>query len=114
MTIDHGLHNAKFFTASVGATIAYYVDNFSDRRIPGPPLYLLHSAIGHSSRFHAWMSALARHFRVIRTDLRDHGSTPLPDPALPFDLARCVADMTDLMDHLGDATTYMVANSTGG
>ena len=110
----HGLQNPHFLTASDGATIAYYVDDFSDPWDPGPPLYLMHSAMGHSGRFHGWMPGLARHFRVVRMDLRGHGRTPVPDPALPFTLARCVADVTDLMDHLGDKSAHMVANSAGG
>ncbi len=110
----HGLQNAKFFTASDGAEIAYYVDDFSDPWNPGPPLYLMHSAMGHSGRFHGWMPALARHFRVIRFDLRGHGRSPVPAAELPFTLGRCVGDVVQLMDQLGDASAHMVANSAGG
>ena len=102
------------FTASDGARLAYYIDDFTDPWQRAPTLLLLHAAMGSAKRYYAWVPALARHYRVVRLDLRGHGASEIPPANRPLTLDRLVADVTELMDHLGLASSHIVGNSAGG
>jgi pimeloyl-ACP methyl ester carboxylesterase len=77
-------------------------------------MILLHSAMGNSQRFYSWVPALARHFRVVRMDLRGHGESDVPAPEIGLSMARFVLDVAELMDALGVKAAHIVANSAGG
>jgi 3-oxoadipate enol-lactonase len=102
------------FTASDGARLAYYVDDFTDPWTAAPTLLLLHAAMGSARRYYAWVPALARHYRVVRMDLRGHGRSEVPPADRPLTLDRLVADVVELMDHLALAGAHVVGNSAGG
>ena len=59
-----------FFTTSDGARIAYRDDG------AGRPLVLLHGLMAHGGFFRG-QDPLAKHFRLIRIDLRGHGESKL-------------------------------------
>ncbi|MDO9498690.1 alpha/beta fold hydrolase [Falsiroseomonas sp.] len=102
------------FTASDGLKIAYYIDDFTDPWTQPPVLVLLHSAMGNSQRFYSWVPALARHFRVVRMDLRGHGGSDIPPADMPLSMDRFVRDVEELMDTVGAKQAHIVANSAGG
>jgi pimeloyl-ACP methyl ester carboxylesterase len=102
------------FTASDGLKIAYYIDDFTDPWTTPPTLVLLHSAMGNSQRFYSWVPGLARHFRVVRMDLRGHGGSEVPTPDMPLSMDRFVRDVEELMDTVGAKQAHIVANSAGG
>jgi 3-oxoadipate enol-lactonase len=102
------------FTASDGVRLAYYVDDFTDPWKEAPVLLLLHAAMGSSRRYYAWVPPLARHYRVVRMDLRGHGGSEVPPADRALSLERLVGDVNELMDHLGIATAHVVGNSAGG
>ncbi|MGE0315376.1 MAG: alpha/beta fold hydrolase [Lautropia sp.] len=105
---------SRTFTTSDGLRIAYYVDDFTDPWTKPQTMLLLHSAMGNSQRFHAWVPSLARHFRVVRMDLRGHGASALPPADVPLSMKRFVADVTELLDEIACPTVHVVANSAGG
>ncbi len=43
------------FTASDGARLAYYIDDFTDPWKQAPTLLLLHAAMGSARRYYAWV-----------------------------------------------------------
>lgn len=104
----------RHFVTSDKMRIAYYVDDFTDPWTEPAVMLMLHSAMGHSRRFYAMVPPLARHFRVLRMDLRGHGESAVPpaDSALTMD--RLVQDVVELMDHLGCGRAHLVGNSAGG
>jgi len=104
----------KTFTASDGVDIAYYVDDFTDPWRTATPLILLHSAMAAAERFYAWVPTLARHYRVIRADLRGHGSSGIPPADPPLTMDRLVRDTAEMMDHLNIDSAHFVGNSAGG
>jgi 3-oxoadipate enol-lactonase len=75
---------------------------------------LLHAAMGSSRRYYAWVPSLSRHYRVVRMDLRGHGESEVPPADRSLTLERLVADVVELMDHLGLADAHIVGNSAGG
>jgi pimeloyl-ACP methyl ester carboxylesterase len=100
------------FTTSDGIRLAYYVDDFTDPWRKAPTLLLLHAAMGSARRYYAWVPALARHFRTVRLDLRGHGASEIPEEGPT--LERLVADVAELLDHLGCGPAHVVGNSAGG
>jgi 3-oxoadipate enol-lactonase len=102
------------FIASDGLRIAYSVDDFTDPWMQPATVLLLHAAMGHAGRFYAWVPRLARHYRVVRVDLRGHGASQVPPAEPPLTMALLVADTTELLDHLGCPRAHIVGNSAGG
>ena len=102
------------FVASDGVQLAYYIDDFTDPWKNAPILLLLHAAMGSARRYYAWVPPLARHYRVVRMDLRGHGNSPVPPADHDFTLGRLVKDVAELMDHFGCTGAHIVGNSAGG
>jgi 3-oxoadipate enol-lactonase len=102
------------FVASDGIRLAYYIDDFGDPWKNPPVLLLLHAAMGSARRYYAWVPPLARHYRVVRLDLRGHGASEVPPPARELRLERLVDDVAELLDHLGCKSAHIVGNSAGG
>lgn len=103
-----------FLATSDGERLAYTIDDFTDPWRKPPVMLLLHSAMGCSERFYSWVPGLARHFRLVRYDLRGHGRSSLPPAEKPFSIDRLVDDALELMAHLGLQTAHVSANSAGG
>jgi 3-oxoadipate enol-lactonase len=102
------------FIASDGVRLGYCIDDFADPWRKAPILLLLHAAMGSARRYYAWVPLLCRHYRVVRMDLRGHGSSQIPPSNRELTLERLVSDVTELMDHLGCASAHIVGNSAGG
>jgi 3-oxoadipate enol-lactonase len=102
------------FTASDGARLGYCIDDFTDPWNKAPILLLLHAAMGSARRYYAWVPPLSRHYRVVRMDLRGHGSSEIPAADRELTLDRLVRDVAELMDHLDCPSAHIVGNSAGG
>ena len=80
---------------------------------PGAPVLVLSNSLG--STLAIWdpqVPELARHFRVIRYDMRGHGRSPVPrGPYAIEDLGR---DLLGLLDRLGARTAHLCGLSIGG
>ncbi len=100
------------FRAGDGLPLAYYVDDFTDPWRQPETVLLLHAAMGSARRYYAWVPVLARHYRVVRLDLRGHGASAVPADGPT--LERLVQDVADLLDRLGLAAAHVVGNSAGG
>ena len=100
------------FAASDGLNIAYAVDDFSDPWLPQETLFLLHAAMGSSRRLYKWVPTLARHFRVVRPDMRGHGQTAIPGEG-QLTVPRLARDVVELADHLGCETFHVAGSSAG-
>jgi 3-oxoadipate enol-lactonase len=75
----------------------------------GPPVVLLHAAVGDRRLWDGQVPALAERHLVVRYDLRGFGDSPLPGG--PFSN---VDDLAALLDHLGIERAALVGNSFGG
>jgi 3-oxoadipate enol-lactonase len=102
------------FTASDGLSLAYYVDDFTDPWKRPDTVLLLHAAMGSARRYFGWVPHLARDWRVVRLDVRGHGASQVPPAEQPLELDRLVADVAELLDHLGLDGAHVVGNSAGG
>jgi len=107
-------NGAHGFLASDGVRLAYLVDDFTDPWLGAPVLLMLHSANGRARRFYGMVPALARHFRVVRMDLRGHGASAVPPAEVPLSMARLTADVSEVLRHLGCGGAHVLGNSAGG
>jgi len=77
-----------------------------------PPVLLLHSL---GTTLHMWdpqAAALAKHYRVIRMDMRGHGLSEAPPG--PYSMAMLARDALALLDALGIAEAHIAGVSIGG
>jgi len=102
------------FRTSDGIRLGYRIDDFTHPWEQAPVLLLLHAAMGSSRRYYAWVPPLSGYYRVVRMDLRGHGSSEVPPAERALTLDRLVRDVTELMDHLSCANAHIVGNSAGG
>src|SRR5215218_7281313 len=99
-------------TASDGLKLAYSVDDFTDPWAPAETLILIHAAMGSSRRLYKWVPILARHFRVVRPDMRGHGQTEIPGPD-QLTVKRLAKDVVELADALGCKQFHVAGSSAG-
>jgi pimeloyl-ACP methyl ester carboxylesterase len=102
------------FTAGDGLHLAYCVDDFTDPWKHRPTILMLHSAIGSARRMARMVPGLARHWRVVRLDLRGHGESEVPPDSMPLGMPRLVADVAEALNHLGIEAAHLVGNAMGG
>ncbi len=100
------------FTASDGLKLAYAVDDYSDPWRPQETLILIHAAMGSARRLYKWVPTLARHFRVVRPEMRGHGSSEIPGPD-QLTVERLARDVIELADHLGVDRFHLAGSSAG-
>lgn len=75
----------------------------------GHPLLLIHGGLVHSGMWDDQFEAFARHFRVIRFDLRGFGRSSLPAGEYAF-----YEDVRGLLDTLNVGQAHIVGLSMGG
>ena len=89
-----------YWTASDGTQLHYRYDDFTDPWKEAPLVVLLHPGLGSSLRLFGWVPHLARHYRVVRPDIRGHGKSQSgPDTTLTHE--RLALDLIELLDHFG-------------
>ena len=75
----------------------------------GHPLVLIHSGITDSRMWDEQFPAFAKHFQVIRYDVRGFGKTRMPENEFAYYL-----DLYDLLHELGIKQTHLLGCSMGG
>lgn len=83
------MSRARFcFEATNGLALHYALDDCTDPWVAPQTVFLPHAVICDSQRAYRWVPILARHFRVVRPDMRGHGQGDVPsEGALPLNLA---------------------------
>lgn len=102
-------------TVRAGAQLSYELDDFTDPWEHRPFLVLQHGN-GRSARFwYSWIPYLARHYRIIRPDMRglgaSHGNWDLDRD---FTLDLLIDDLLAILDHAGTGTAHFCGESMGG
>ena len=92
----------------------YAVDDFTDPWKNSDVVVLLHGVAECGEAWFAWVPELARHYRVVRPDIRGFGrSTPMPAD-FAWSAERLNDDLLALLDHLGAERVHLVAAKVGG
>ncbi len=96
------------FTTGDDTRLAYRLDGPEDK-----PVLVLSNSIG--TDLHMWdaqIPELAKHFRVLRYDMRGHGSSGVPSGA--YSIGRFGRDVLELLDSLGIERAHFLGLSLGG
>lgn len=95
--------------------IHYEIDDFTDPWTTPEVVLMMHGNLECSAAWYAWVPVLARHFRVIRPDMRGYGQSTPPVPAdYPWTIDVPIDDFIQLMDQLGVDKFHLVAAKIGG
>jgi len=104
----------RTFRPSPDLDMHYEVDDFTDPWRTPQTILLLHGNAESGAAWYGWVPKLARHYRVVRPDMRGFGqSTPMPRD-FPWTLDRLIEDFCLLMDHLGIDRFHLVGAKIGG
>jgi len=99
---------------SPDCTLHYVVDDYTDPWREPQTILMMHGNAESGAAWYGWVPQLARHYRVVRPDMRGFGaSTPMPRD-FPWTLDRICDDYVALMDALGAARFHVVAAKIGG
>ena len=99
---------------SPDCALHYVVDDYTDPWREPQTILMLHGNAESGAAWFGWVPHLARHYRVVRPDMRGFGaSTPMPRD-FSWTLDRICDDYIGLMDALGVARFHLVAAKIGG
>jgi 3-oxoadipate enol-lactonase len=94
--------------------LRYLVDDYTDPWREPATVLMLHGNAESSAAWYAWVPTLARHYRVVRPDMRGFGaSTPMPRD-YPWTLDVLIDDFCRLMDYLDVERFHLVGAKIGG
>jgi 3-oxoadipate enol-lactonase len=102
------MENQSSFVTGDGCRIAYRFDGAGDK----PVLVLSNSIATTMSMWDGQIDGLAKHFRVLRYDLRGHGASSAPMGA--YSLDRLGRDVIELLDALNIGRVHFCGLSLGG
>jgi len=101
-------------TLADGLAVFLRVDDFTDPWTEPETIVLLHGVAEASEAWFAWIPHLARHYRVLRPDMRGFGrTTPMPLDH-HWSLDELSGDLLAVLDHLGLAAPHIVAAKVAG
>lgn len=104
----------SFIEDSAGNKLAWQEDDFTDPWSNAEAVVMVHGLGESGEAFRAWVPYLARHFRVIRLDLRGYGnSTPMPED-YEWKFGQIATDIIAVLDHLKIRQANFVGGKIGG
>ncbi|KAG8157612.1 hypothetical protein KVR01_012654 [Diaporthe batatas] len=105
-----------FIRHTSGQVTHYIVNDFTDPWKPRETVLLQHGFARNVEHWYHWVPPLARHFRVIRRDLRGHGlsSVPKNDGSYDYSLETILEEIVDMLDQLGIEKVHFLGESTSG
>jgi len=102
------------FKPSTDLDMHYQADDFTDPWTHPETVLMLHGNAESGLAWWRWVPKVARHYRVVRPDMRGFGqSTPMHSD-YPWTLDRLIEDFCLLMDHLGIDRFHLLGAKIGG
>lgn len=102
------------FRPSSDCDLHYEIDDFTDPWREPATVLMLHGNAESGLAWYGWVPALAKHYRVVRPDMRGFGRSTAMPRDYPWTLDRLIEDFCLLMDHLGTARFHLVGAKIGG
>ena len=97
-----------------GAELFYTVDDFTDPWTTPETVVLHHGMAKSHKMWFAWVPVLARHFRVIRFDMRGMGQSSVPEPGYPWSLDSFASDLLGFLNKLDLERVHLIGETVGG
>ncbi|SPO07782.1 related to alpha/beta fold family hydrolase [Cephalotrichum gorgonifer] len=108
----------RFLGHPNGQVTSYIYDSFVDPWQPAETILIQHGFCRTADHFYAWVPALARHYNVIRRDLRGHGGSSYPKPgkddSYDYSTTTIIDEIKDTLDQLGVDKVHFIGESTSG
>ena len=92
----------------------YLIDDFTDAWRKAETILLLHGNAESSAVWFGWVPHLARHYRVVRADMRGYGASSVMPRDFPWSLDRIVDDYVQLLQMLNVDRFHLVGAKLGG
>ena len=93
----------------------YELDDFTDPWVKEKETIVIQHGLGRNARFwYHWVPLLARHYRVIRRDMRGHGRSADPGPNHAWSVEELLTDIKGFLDALHLDRVHFVGESIGG
>jgi pimeloyl-ACP methyl ester carboxylesterase len=97
-----------------GTELFYQVDDFTDPWTQ-PETVVMHHGMAKSHKlWFAWVPIIARHYRVIRYDMRGMGQSDVPEPGYPWTLDNFARDLAEVADQLELDRFHLIGETVGG
>jgi 3-oxoadipate enol-lactonase len=92
----------------------YCIDDFTDPWTTAPWVVLMHGVAENSDAWYGWIPHIARHYRVLRFDVRGFGRSSAMPRNHPWSLDQIGEDLLALTRALGIDSFHLVAAKVGG
>ena len=99
-----------------GAELFYRVDDFTDPwAAADTETVVLHHGMAKNHRlWYAWVPIIARHYRVVRFDMRGMGQSSVPAPGYPWSVDNFAGDLLEFLDKLELERVHLIGETVGG
>lgn len=97
-----------------GAELFYTVDDFTDPWTVPETVVLHHGMAKNHKMWFGWVPVLARHYRVVRFDMRGMGQSSVPKPGYPWSLDNFASDLLGLLNKLELEKVHLIGETVGG
>ncbi len=97
-----------------GIELFYTVDDFTDPWAEAETVVLHHGMAKNHKLWYAWIPTIARHYRVVRFDMRGMGQSTAPQPGYPWSVDNFAGDLLELMDKLELGRVHLIGETVGG
>ena len=73
-----------------------------------------HGMAKNHKMWFGWVPIIARHYRVIRLDMRGMGQSSVPEPGYPWSVDNFANDLSEFVDKLGLERFHLIGETVGG
>ena len=97
-----------------GAELFYTIDDFTDPWTQ-PETVVLHHGMAKSHKlWFGWVPVIARHYRVLRYDMRGMGQSSVPEPGYPWSVDNFANDLLEFADKIELDRFHLIGETVGG
>ena len=97
-----------------GTELFYTVDDFTPPWQEAPTALLHHGMAKNHRLWFGWVPLLARHYRVIRFDMRGMGWSDVPPAGYPWSLDHFTDDLEQVVERLQLDRFHLIGETVGG
>ena len=97
-----------------GTELFYTVDDFTDPWTQTQTIVLHHGMAKSHKKWFGWVPILARHYRVVRFDMRGMGQSSVPEQGYPWSLDNFANDLLGVLDKLELEKIHLIGETVGG